>query len=257
MITTLIVDDEQLARERIKSFLNEHKDFIVSGECNDSESAINFIIKNQPEVLFLDIQMPDHNGFDILEKVKDVYLPLVIFVTAYDNYAIKAFEFHAVDYLLKPFDRKRFNHTLNHIREIISAKNSSVFNEQIFSLIDQFKKRKSHEEYYPQKIAIKESGKISLVNVNEIEYVESAGNYVKIITGKTQYLMRETMNNLETRLNKNEFLRIHRSIIVKTELIKELKSHFNNEYILILKNGKQFKTGNTYKQSIAALIDAL
>lgn len=256
MITTLIVDDEPLARERIKSFLNDHNDFIVSGEIGDAESAIKFITKNKPDVIFLDIQIPVKNGFDILEDIKDSHLPIIVFVTAYDNYAIKAFEFHAIDYLLKPFDKKRFNHTINHIRKIILSKGKPILNEQIFALLDQFKNRKTPEEFYQKKIAVKESGKISLIKVDEIEHIESAGNYIKIITGKASYMMRETMNKLESRLDKNIFLRIHRTCIVRTDLIKELKPHFNNEYIVVLKNGKELKTGSTYHKNIVELLNS-
>lgn len=255
MIKTVIVDDEPLARERIKSFLKEHDDFTIAGDCGDGESAIKLLNNDKPDVLFLDIQMPVLNGFEILEKIKDIYLPLIVFVTAYDNYAIKAFEFHALDYLLKPYDKKRFNQTLKHIREIISSKNNPVFSEQIISLLDQFKKRNLNEEYYPPKIAIKDSGKISLVNVEEIEYIESAGNYVRIVTNSSHFLMRETMNQLEQKLNNRSFIRIHRSFIVKIDLIKELKTHFNNEYILVMKNGKEFKTGNTYRQNIVSFLN--
>jgi two-component system LytT family response regulator len=253
----LVIDDEDLARERIVSFLKDLEDIKAIDECSNGRDAIKKIVTEKPDLIFLDVQMPEVTGFDVLNKIKSVYLPLIIFVTAFDEFAVKAFEFHAVDYLLKPFDRKRFNSALNHARLILNASNTNNANEQIISLLNSIKHPKKNGENYPHKFIIRETGKISFIDINEIEYLEAAGNYIKIKTSTASYLMRETMNNIENKLDPKLFLRIHRSYIVKIDQIKEFKTYFDGEYIAVLKNKSELKTGKVYRNKIHNLFSSL
>lgn len=254
MISVLVIDDEELARERVISFLKEHDDVQLIGECGNGTDAVKKILLQKPDLIFLDIQMPEVNGFDILENIKSIYLPLIIFVTAFDEYAVKAFEFHAIDYLLKPYDRKRFNSALNHARTMFETTNPKTANEQINSLLDSLKNKFQPNEKYPPKIVIRESGKVSFVDIAEIEYLEAAGNYVKIKSSSASYLMRETMNNIENRLDPKIFLRIHRSYIIKIDQIQELKNYFDGDYIVVLKNKSELKTGKLYRSKIREML---
>jgi len=249
MIKTIIVDDEELARERVRRFLAENNNFKVVAECRNGKECIEAILKHKPDLIFLDIQMPEMDGFEVLHQLKDD-LPTIIFVTAFDEYAVKAFEVQALDYLLKPFDRKRFNLALE---RVLKSKKSDEkdFEKKINSLL---KYVNSSEKNYPQRFIIKQSGKISFVPVDEIDYLEATGNYIKLVTANGSYLMRDTMNNVEKKIDPGKFIRIHRSFIIKTEKIKELKPYFNGEYIVVLKNGKELKSSKTYKNGMNSLL---
>ncbi|RPI75948.1 MAG: DNA-binding response regulator [Ignavibacteriales bacterium] len=250
MIKTIIVDDEELARERIMRFLNENEEFKVVADCRNGKEAFEAINKYKPDLVFLDIQMPGMNGFDILEQLKG-NIPYIIFVTAFDEFAVKAFEVQALDYLLKPFDRERFNLSLDRAVKQIKDSEENEIKKKFISLL---KYVKSDEEKYPDRFIVKQSGKISFVPVNELNYLEATGNYIKLVTSNGSYLLRETMNNIEKKLAPGKFIRIHRSFIVKTEMIKELKPYFNGEYIVVLKSGKELKSSKTYKESINSLL---
>jgi two-component system LytT family response regulator len=250
MIKTIIVDDEELARERIRRFLNENKEFKVAAECKNGKEALEAITQHKPDLVFLDIQMPGINGFEVLQQLgQDI--PYIIFVTAFDEFAVKAFEVQALDYLLKPFDRKRFNLSLERASKQIKDSEDKEIKKKFLSLL---KYINADEEKYPKRFIIKQSGKISFVPVDEINYLEATGNYIKLVTLSGSYLLRETMNSIEKKLEPGKFIRIHRSFIVKTEMIKELKPYFNGEYIVIMKNGKELKSSKTYKAPINSLL---
>ncbi len=250
MITTIIIDDEELARERIRRFLDENDNFKVIAECRNGKEAIDAINKTKPELIFLDIQMPGMDGFEVLNHLKE-NIPYVIFVTAYDEFAVKAFEVQALDYLLKPFDRKRFNQSIERALKQINNNDDNQVNKK---LLDLLKYVNTNEQKYPERFIVKQSGKISFVPVDELIFLEATGNYIKLVTSNGSYLLRETMNNIEKKLSPEKFMRIHRSFIVKIEMIKELKPYFNSEYIVILKNGKELKASKTYKDSISSLL---
>ncbi|QQS38005.1 MAG: response regulator [Ignavibacteriales bacterium] len=255
MIKAMIVDDEELARQRVRDLLSDHSDIKIIAEASTSADAIVKIKSEHPDLVFLDIQMPESNGFDVIESIRKEYLPLIIFTTAFDEYAIKAFELHAIDYLLKPFDKRRFASALDHARMIINSKNPEIISEQISSLmasLDEFRKKKNS---YLKKFVIKETGKISLVNVDEIIFIEADGNYIKLITSNQNFLVRDTMNKVEAKLNPEIFMRVHRSYIIKIELVKEIKTHFDGEYHITLKNNQIVKTGKAYRSNILKLIE--
>jgi two-component system LytT family response regulator len=252
MIRTLIVDDETLARERVISLLKKENDIEVVGECSDGEEALRKINSLKPDLVFLDIQMPIINGIEVIKNL-DKYLPEVIFVTAYDEYAVEAFEMNALDYLLKPFDQERFSKTLTRARQRILTSSTTEISEKLNNLILTFSHNKPEEKYLT-KFVIKSAGKISFINVDEINYIEAEGNYLTLHTANSKNLYRDTITNIASKLNPDLFIRIHRSYIVKIENIKEMQSHFNSEYIITLKDNTKLKSGRSYKAEVEKLL---
>lgn len=264
----LIVDDESLARLRIRELLEEKDNFEIVGECSDGTEAIKAIEKGHIDLLFLDVQMPDLDGFEVLTKVKSKELPTTIFVTAFDKYALKAFEFHAVDYLLKPFDDERFEEMLAHAQkqirknriENLSEQIALDVNKKVAELLSDYKNpseasnAEKATDSYQKRLVIKSAGKISFVEVEDVDWIGAEGSYVSVNLKDKTHLMRETLKNLEKTLDPQKFLRIHRSTIVNIDRIKEVYSHFRGEFIIILKNGKQLKLSRKYRKNAEKLL---
>jgi two-component system LytT family response regulator len=246
-IRTLIVDDEPLARDRIRSMLAAEPDLEVVGECSDGRQAAQAIREKSPDLLFLDIQMPEMDGFEVLAEAGDAPVKAVIFVTAYDHYAIKAFEVNALDYLLKPFDRHRFQTALGRARERLRAE-KNLLPEQLAAALRELEAGRRH----PERILVRSLGRIHFVKVGEISWVEAAGNYVKLHVGSDVHLLRETMQALEARLDPERFLRIHRSTMVNIDRIKELQPLFHGDYVVILKDGTQLTMSRGYREHAQA-----
>lgn len=250
-IRTLIVDDEPLARDKIRSFLEAEPGIEVIGECRDGHEALLAIEKEKPELVFLDIQMPELNGFEVLENLDVDPLPKVVFVTAFDQYAIKAFEVHAVDYLLKPYDRERFRDALDRARTELERQEVGAMKEQLQTLLADLDKRRSD---YRERLVVKTSGRVIFLKVEDIDWVDAAGNYVRLHVQGEQHLLRETMSRLEKRLDPKRFLRIHRSTIVNIERIKELQQQFHGDYVVILKEGQRLTLSRSYRDRIQDLL---
>lgn len=247
----LIVDDEPLARERIRTLLEDDAEIEIVGESKDGREALAAIRSAAPELLFLDVQMPELNGFEVLETLAfEERLPVVIFVTAYDQYALHAFDVHALDYLLKPFDRERFQKALKRAKAQIEYERKGEFNSRLLSLLADLKPEQKHLE----RLVIKSAGRVFFLRADEIDWIESAGNYVRLHVGREAHLLRETMNTLEAKLNPAKFLRIHRSTIVNVERLKELQPLFRGEYVLILRDGTQLTSGRAYKEKLQELL---
>lgn len=260
-IRVLIVDDESLARKRIKDLLSgRESEFEIVGECSNGKKAIKAIQEGVADLVFLDIQMRDMDGFEVLENLKGDSLPTIIFVTAYDKYALKAFEFHAVDYLLKPFDNERFEETLEHAKKLIKKNQISDLSEKLNNLLSDYQdfenasKTKTSKNGYQKRLVIKSAGKVQFVEVEDIDWAGAEGSYVSLNINGKAHLMRGTLKKLEETLNPEKFLRIHRSTIVNVERITELKSHFHGEYIVILKNGKRLKLSRNYRDKAEKLL---
>jgi two-component system LytT family response regulator len=245
-IRTLIIDDEPLAREKVRNFIEGDREIEVIGECSNGTEAIVAIKKLHPDLLLLDIQMPKIDGFAVLEAVSDTPLPYVIFVTAYDQYALRAFEFHALDYLLKPFDRDRFAGTMQHAKEQIHKERSNELKQGVQALLEHLKE---HPRFL-DRMVIKSSGRVFLLKTAEIDWIEAEGNYARLHVGKESHLLRETITSLESQLDPRVFLRIHRSTIVNLNRIKELQSWFHGEFQVILQDGTQLLLSRSYRDKL-------
>ncbi|HEY0319525.1 MAG TPA: LytTR family DNA-binding domain-containing protein [Pyrinomonadaceae bacterium] len=251
MIRALIVDDEPLARERIRTLLESESDIEVVAECGDGLSAISMVLEKRPDLLFLDVQMPEMSGFHVLEALSDEPSPpAVIFVTAYDKYALRAFEVHALDYLLKPFDRERFSRAVGRARNHLMREKKGALDERLFALLADIQAEPKHLE----RLVIKSSGRVFFLKAEEIDWIESASNYVRLHTGRESHLMRETMSALESKLDPKKFLRASRSAIVNIEKIKELHPLFRGEYEIVLHNGTRLTMGRAYREKLQELL---
>jgi len=246
----LIIDDEFLARQRLKKLLEPFDDVIIVGECRNGKEALELIPLKEPDLIFLDIQMPDMNGFNVLDKLKSK--PHVIFTTAYDSYALKAFEINAVDYLLKPFDDERLSLALERIFKLKKRKNNSDLESKIKKLLHQYE---SEENEFLNELSMHSKGRDFNINIDDVIYFKSDGNYVQIITEDKSYLYRSTMNALYSSLNTNQFLRIHRSLVLNIIYIKTCKYNSNNEFKFKLKNGETLISSRSYKTLINKYIN--
>ncbi len=249
-IRCLVVDDEPLAREKLRGMLKKHAEIEVIAECTNGREAVAAIEKEKPDLLFLDIQMPEMDGFGVLKSIPADNIPKVIFVTAYDKYALRAFEVFALDYLLKPFDRDRFEKALQRARTEIDRERGSDTNQRIIALLEEIKQKPKHLE----RIVIKANGRIFFLKAEESDWVEAEGNYVRIHSGKEAYLIRETISSLESQLNPKKFLRIHRSTIVNIDRIKELQPWFHGDYRILLKDGTQLTMSRSYREKLHELL---
>lgn len=247
IIKTLVVDDEPFARARIIKLL-EAVDYIsVIGECKNGKEAVSQIQNYKPDLVFLDIQMPDFTGFDVLSKSDKEKLPFIIFVTAYDQYALKAFDVKAVDYLLKPYDNERFMQALEHARDQIIQKDESLLHKKMVSLIEDHNNQQEDLKY---EIEIKEKGMVTRINTFDIYYLEAQGNYLKLYLAGKNYMIRETLQNIKASLEKDTFLQIHRSILINTNYLSHIKYAGNNQYEIILKNHQSLQSSRGYKEEI-------
>jgi two-component system, LytTR family, response regulator len=232
-IRTLIVDDEPLARERLSTLLHAEADIEVLGQCRDGEEAVTAIYDHAPDLVFMDVQMPQMNGFEVIEAVGTDKMPLVVFVTAFDQHALKAFQVRALDYLLKPFDRERFTEALSRARRQLERNETGDIGRRLLALVKDLKRDQPRTE----RLVVKSGGRLFFLRADEIDWIEAAGNYVRLHVGTTSHLLRETMNAIEGRLDPEKFFRIHRSRIVNMERIKELQPWLNGEYAVLLQTG--------------------
>ena len=250
-IRTLVVDDEELARDRIQSLLAEQPDVEIVGVCTDGPSAVETIDKTQPDLVFLDVQMPGMDGFEVIDNIDKNHAPAVVFVTAHDAHALRAFEIHALDFLLKPFDQTRFEKALDRARGLLNRDRAGGLDPRLVSLLEEL-----HEERkYSERLIVKSGGRVFFVRTEEIDWVEASGNYVKIHTKNDAHLLRESMKNMEARLDPKTFVRIHRSAIVNIDRIKELEPWFHGEYIVIMRDGTRLTASRVYSDRLSALID--
>jgi two-component system LytT family response regulator len=245
-IRTLIVDDEPLARERIRTLLADEPDLEIIGECANGAEALAAIQNQKPDLLFLDVQMPEMDGFEVLEKISADKIAAVIFVTAYDQYALRAFEVRALDYLLKPFDRERFDKALQRARTQIQQAASGDLNQRLLALLEDLRAEKK----WLARLVIKSGGRVFFLKVDEIDWIEAAGNYARLHVARESHLLRETIKNLETQLDPNKFLRINRSTIVRIDRIKELQPWFHGEHVIILQDGTQLTSSRGYREKL-------
>ena len=250
-IRVLVVDDEPLARERVRRLLEKEPDVQIVGECADGLAAVEAIERDRPDLVFLDVQMPELDGFAVLENVAPERLPFVVFVTAFDEYAVKAFDVHALDYVLKPFDGDRFREALERARrEIARTSEGAGLEGRLLALLQDLEGRKQQMD----RIVIKSGGRVSFLRTEEVDWIEAAGNYVELHVGKESHLLRETMNKLESRLDAKRFLRIHRRIIVNVDRIRQLEGVTHGEYVVVLKDGTRLSSSRGYRDGLQKLL---
>jgi two-component system LytT family response regulator len=235
-IRALIVDDEPLARQRVRLLLGEEPDLEIIGESADGFEAVDRIQATKPDLLFLDVQMPEMDGFEVLRRVPQALLPVVIFTTAYDQHALQAFEAKALDYLLKPFKPTRFKDAVQRARDLIANKQAGEATRRILALLGQTPKPAAQLT----RLAVKTPGKVTFVDLDQIQAIEAAGKYAIVHVGKENHVLRETMSSLESHLPPQQFLRISRSVIVNIDQIRELQPMFKGENLVVLKNGKTY-----------------
>jgi two-component system LytT family response regulator len=252
MIRVLLVDDEPLAREMLREMLQGDSQVVIVGEsCNGTE-ALEAISAHSPDLLFLDVQMPELGGFDVLEALgKDI--PRVIFVTAYDQYAVRAFEVNALDYLLKPFDQERFDTAWQRAKAQIKHDRNGGTDQRILALLEELKAGNKHLE----RLVIKANGRIYFLETNDIDWIEAEGNYVSVHSAKKSHLLRETISSLESKLDPKKFVRIHRSSIVRLDRIQELQPWFHGEYRVILQDGTQLTLSRNHRDKLQEALGKL
>ena len=266
-IRTLIVDDEPLAREGLRVRLSREPDIEIVGEANDGESAVEAIEGLTPDLVFLDVQMPglpaprDADGkrmglagdpkacgFDVLDRVSATHLPIVVFVTAYDQYAIKAFDVHALDYLLKPFSDARFAQALERARRAVLSDTDRDADRRVAALLSA--QAEARQKSYLARLPVKDRDRFLLLRVEEIDWIEAAQNYVQIHARKREYLVRGTMNDLEAQLEPVRFARIHRSTLVNLDRIREIRPAWHGDFDVVLDDGTQLKLSRHYRDRL-------
>jgi two-component system LytT family response regulator len=249
-VRTIVIDDEPLARERLLKLLRAEPEIEVVGEAKNGREAVTLIREHKPALAFLDVQMPELDGFGALAELAENERPAVVFVTAYDKFALKAFEVHAIDYLLKPFDKERFQTALRRALEHLSHKQPAQIHEQLSALLQELRPAAPTQA---DRLAVKGDGRVVFVKINDIDWVEAADNYVSLHAGKDSHMLRETMTNIEQRLPKEKFIRISRSTIVNAERIKELQPLFHGEYAVILRDGTKLTLSRGHRDKLQQL----
>ena len=266
-LRVLIVDDEPLARQGLKLRLQAHDDVEIVGECNNGLDAVALIPMERPDLVFLDIQMPELNGFQVIQKLRELKqpMPLIVFVTAYDSYAIKAFDIHALDYILKPIDDMRLETALAKVRATMSAQENETHTNKLVSLVadltgddceEILRKLAAGEPVetspYSDVMSIKDGSEVTRVPVADIQWVDAAGDYMCVHAKDGMHIMRKTMKELEQSLNPKTFIRVHRSALVNINFVKKLVSHVSGEYHLILHNDTELKVSRSHRDKVKA-----
>lgn len=248
-VRTLIVDDEELARERLRRLLAVEPGFEVVGECADGPAALAELARAAPELVLLDVQMPGMDGFELLERAQRP-LPAVVFVTAHDRHALRAFEVHALDYLLKPCGRERLHEALARARAAVERARLGELDERVLALVAELRERRR----FPERLIVRGSGRVSFVAVAEIDRIEACGNYARLVCGTESHLLRRTLNALEAELDPATFVRIHRSSIVRGARVKRLEPLAHGDAVAVLADGTRLPVSRTYRPAAEACL---
>ncbi|MBO3271568.1 LytR/AlgR family response regulator transcription factor [Hymenobacter defluvii] len=249
-IRTLIVDDEPLARRRITQLLTHAPDFTVQGQCSNGAEALAALSGDaEVDLVFMDVQMPDFTGLQVLQQLQEQPMPLVVFVTAYDRYTLQAFEAHALDYLLKPLDPDRFTRCLAHVRQRMAQHQAKQLHQQLTSFLSTLPSPAAAPAF-PTQLLVKQPGRLYFVPTAQVQYLEATGNYVTVHAQGQPHVLRSTLSQLERQLDPSVFLRIHRSLIVNTQQVKELRPWAHGEYLLTLQDGQHLTSSRSYNDAI-------
>ena len=256
-IRTLVVDDEPLARQSLRILLQHDPQVELVGEAGSGREALALIRRESPDLVFLDIQMPELDGFGVLERIEAAELPVIVFVTAFDQYALRAFEFHALDYLLKPFDDARFEKTLRRAKAQVEQREIKELSRRLVRLLEGregLPEARAAEPRYLSRLLVKAGGRVFFLKADEIDWIGAEDYYVKLHVGRKGHLLRETMNDMEAQLDPARFVRIHRSAIVNVERIRELQQLFNGEYVVVLHDGTELKLSRARREQLQTML---
>ena len=245
-LRTLIVDDEPMARAHLRTLLAGHEELEVVGECGDGRSAVDTIRREAPDLVLLDVQMPELDGLSVVREIGPERMPAVIFVTAYDEHALAAFEVHALDYVLKPVNRERFADAVTRAAGLVRAGAVEERRDTLRELVERLEDENPDRE----RIAIRADGRVVLLRVGDIDWIEAADDYVRFHVGSTVYVHRDTLTRLEKRLPASRFMRVHRSTIVNVDRIRELQPWFQSDWVIILADGTRLHSGRRYREAI-------
>ncbi|HSB53724.1 MAG TPA: LytTR family DNA-binding domain-containing protein [Gemmatimonadales bacterium] len=249
MIRVVIADDEPLARERIRTLVAAHGDLSLVAECGDGEETLRVLLAERPDVVFLDVQMPELNGFEVLEALPAELRPSVIFITAYDEHAVRAFDVNAVDYLLKPVEVRRFEAALAKVRER-RGQPPAASQAALEAVLAELRRARGHAS----RLVVRDGSRVTFVRTEEIDWIDAAGNYARLHVGRAVHLLREPLKVLATRLDPERFLRVHRSAIVNLERITSVEPYFHGEYTLTLKDGTRLTSSRTHSARLRSLL---
>ena len=252
-LKALIADDEPLARERLRFLLSGDEEIEVIGECRNGREVIAALKERKIDVLFLDIQMPGRSGFEVIEHIGSAHMPITVFVTAHNHYAVKAFEIHALDYLTKPIEPQRMQATLVRVKERIASQTALMTQEQLKSVLANLENGEHARKQYPQRLLVHHGTKDVFINVNDIEWIEAADYYSCLHVGTKNFMLRQTIKQLATTFDPQKFVRVHRSVIVNVEQVCEIFREGQSEGSVILMNGQRLKMSKTGWQSLLAL----
>jgi two-component system LytT family response regulator len=252
-LRALIADDEPLARERLRYLLAGQDETEVGGECRNGREVIAALRESRFDVLFLDIEMPGKDGFEVIEQIGTVHMPATVFVTAHNRYAVQAFEVHALDYLTKPVEPERLHATLDRVRERIASQAALVTQEQLKSVLTSIENAGGTRRDFPQRLLVHNGSKDCFVNVNEIEWIEAADYYACLHVGRKSFLLRETIKQLSSTLDPAKFVRIHRSVIVNVDQVSEIFREGQSEGSVVLKTGQQLRMSKAGWQCLVAV----
>jgi two-component system, LytTR family, response regulator len=255
LIRTIIADDERLAREKLRILLASEANVKLVAECNDGQQTLSAVRTYRADLLLLDIQMPGMDGFQVLNELSAEEMPVVVFTSAYDQYAIRAFEAHALDYLLKPFDQERLHHAIERARWELHKSQDHEITHRILDLLSQVKSDMLPAPSSEGRLVIRAKGRVVFLNLSEIDWIEASANYVRLNVGKESHLFRETIGRICERLNPNHFVRVHRSTIVNVRKIKELIPVNSGEYIVVLKSGKELSCSRSFRAALESMIE--
>jgi two-component system LytT family response regulator len=252
-VRTLIVDDEPIARKGIRRFLNAESDIEIIGECADGVEAVEMIQQQKPDLVLLDIQMPELDGFGVIEALEGKNIPVVIFITAFDEFALKAFSVHALDYLLKPLKQEQFHVALERAKAILGFKQKKQFEEQLNTML----KFVSSHRTYLERLIIKSNKSIIVLNVRDVDWFEAYGDYIRVHCNMKTHLIKNTMTELEKSLDPKMFVRVHRSTILQLNRVKELRPLSNGDYVVTLSDGANVSLSRTYSEKVLEALQGI
>ena len=252
-IKVAVADDEPLARERIRSMLEGRDRYSIVAECNDGVQTVQALTAHDIDLLFLDVQMPGLDGFQIVESLGSAPLPIIVFVTAFNDYALRAFDVSALDYLLKPFDRERFEKTLARVEERLASRHRGDMSAELHEFLGTLSSPVAPS--HVSRFSVKANGEIYFVRAEDVDWIDAEGNYVALHAAGRCHLVRDTIKSLESRLDPAKFVRVHRSAIINVDRLRKLQPYFHGEYVITLQDGTTLTSSRTYSDRLRALLE--